>query len=249
MNDATDTFDRLLADEPPMTLVLDPVVIAGRGLRRRRFLAYRTGIALAGAAAVVTAAAVIPMVRAHDTANLLPGAPAPHALPQPPHAVHAETITDTQQKILDAIVGASPSRWQFEFGADDFDGDQGYDGVVDDGRGLTRLSVGISTATQIVHPCRDAEFRAGASCEERVQRDGSVLSLRGVAADGKVRTVTAVLTHPDGSGVNASSGNFTLDPATGGPKRDLRHVRRSAPPYTAEQLGDVVLAVDAALRG
>jgi hypothetical protein len=81
-----------------------------------------------------------------------------------------------------------------------------------------------------------------------------VLSLRDVVDFKGIQYVDVVLTHPDGTGVNAESGNFTIDwpppsVATAQQKKDMVHRSRSGPTYTVEQLGDVVLAVDGVLNG
>jgi hypothetical protein len=81
-----------------------------------------------------------------------------------------------------------------------------------------------------------------------------VLSLRDVIDSDGIKYIDVVLTHPDGGGVNAESGNFTIDwpppsVATAQQKRDMIHVSRPDPTYTVDQLGQVVLAVDRALNG
>lgn len=236
-------LDRLLLDEPPMTVDLDAVVAAGRRIRRRNRLGYAAG---AVAASVAVAGAFVTL-RPADPRPETPLAIAPLTSSSP-----GTELTARQRAIADAIVAASPDGWTFDFGADRWSS-EGLEGTVDDGAGPGRLVLGLSAGTLLRRPCLDAEHREGASCEERTLPGGSMVSIRGAAGGDGILTVVVTLTHPDGSGIVAASGNFTLTwplprAITAGDKRNLVHVTRPRPAYTPEQLAEVVLAVDRATR-
>ncbi len=252
MNDTIvrDTFDRVLADEPPLTLALDPVVAAGRRVRLRRRIAFG---GILGVAAFSAAGVVASVARTGGTTAVQAAPPMAPPRSAVTHLRVTQELTARQRAIVHAIESASPDGWTFELTADRWD-DLGVEATADDGSGPGRLMVGISTGTQILHPCRDDDFRRGATCTERTLADGSVLSLRGlVSASYGRRYVDVALTHPDGSGVNAESANFTFTwplPSTisSDAKDDLLHVSRANPTYTVEQLVDLVVAVDRAVR-
>jgi len=250
-------FDRLVTDEPTMALDLTPVLASGRRLRRRRrTLAVAGGLAVTWALA---AAVTVPVVLAHrdskpDRLTVAPLADTGARVPAV-KATDTAGLTSAQRRMLDAIQRASESGWTFEAGTDRWE-HLNLEGTVDDGLGAGRLMIGVSPSygSQQLHPCEDAEFRAGSFCTERELANGSVLSLRGVVDYRGIQYVDVALTHPDGSGVNAEAGNFIISwppPRflTAEEKKDLVHVTRSAPVYTVEQLGTVVVAVDEALRG
>jgi len=251
MTDATlrDHLDRLVDDEPALGLDLPAIVGEGRRLRRRRRLL--TGASgLAGAAAIAAAVAV-PLSMPHGSQDRLvltkPVRPAAAA------ASPEQALTPRQQRIADAIQAASPTGWTFELGADRWDGAVDVEGTADDGQGAGRLTVGLSTETgaQQVHPCTDQEFRAGVACHEQTLTDGSVLSVRDVVDYRGIEYTDVALTHPDGTGVIAESGNFVIPwplprVITSEQKRHLPQVTRDAPTYTPQLLAKVVLAVDRA---
>ncbi|HEU0129506.1 MAG TPA: hypothetical protein VFQ85_00765 [Mycobacteriales bacterium] len=264
MNDVRTTLDQALATEPPLVHRLDDVVAAGRAARRRR----RTMQAVGSVATVVAVAGVATLVaaRPQPVDRLTPAATAPTTAPATaPAATTGKPLTPRQQALADAIRNASPAGWTFQLSADRFTDDdaeglRGVEATADDGAGPGRLMIGLSTATQLLHPCRDSEFPQGASCVERALADGSVLTLRGQVdwrgpGTTPTSTVMAVLTHPDGSGIIAESGDFTITwPIRQGyytpeQKRATVHHSRSGPTYTVEQLADVVLAINAALAG
>ena len=111
-----------------------------------------------------------------------------------------------------AIRASSPSDFTLVLPAGDASSG-GIDGTADDGAGKGRISAGLSLGGQQVHPCTDPEFKAGATCVERVLPDGAVLSARGlVVAENGVTTYVVVITYPNGYGVNVEAGNFTMDP-------------------------------------
>lgn len=255
MNDLRTAFDRLLADEPPLTVLLDPVASRGATLRRRRRAYTACGVA----ASVAVAAAGIAFASrgpATDRLRPAPAAAAPAAqLPLP------TGLTPMQRRIATAVTTSSPAGWTFDFAADRWQAPTDLHTTVDDGAGAAAFSIGVMVGTgwtQLLHPCHDAEFAAGASCTERALAGGSVLSIRGLtrfSPENGYEGVTVVLTHPNGSGINAESGNYVVDDAKPGvrynapQKAALLHRSRPHPVYTADQLADVVLAVDSATAG
>jgi len=248
MTDASlrDHLDRLVDDEPALGLDLATIVGDGRRLRRRRRLL--AGASGAAAVAGVLAAVAIPLSlhSSGGTDRLRLAKPI-----QPAAAPAEQSLTPEQQRIADAIRAASPTTWTFELGADRWDGSADVEGTADDGAGAGRLSVGLSTepGAQQLHPCTDPEFRAGVGCHEQTLGDGSVLSVRDVVDYRGIEYTDVALTHPDGTGVIAESGNFVIpwplpQVLTPEQKRGLPHVSREAPTYTPEQLAKVVLSVD-----
>jgi hypothetical protein len=248
-------FDRVLSDEPAMHLQLGAVLMDGQRIRRRHRLAYAavaTTMTLAAAGAGI-AYATHRTRPARVTAVVTPFVPLAGSAARAPRTP-ASSLTAQQQAIAAAIRGASPAGWTFEMGADRWEGTS-VEGTADDGAGPGRLTVGISAgpdASQLLYPCRESEFAAGVSCTERVLPDGSVLSMRGAFTHDGITALEAVLTHPDGSGVMAESGNFTLTwpmprvVTSAEEKRNLVHRSRSGPTYTTDQLARVVMAVSAA---
>jgi hypothetical protein len=83
---------------------------------------------------------------------------------------------------------------------------------------------------------------------ERPLSNGDVLVLRAIVIDrGGMRTIDVVLIHPDGSGVAAETGNWTVTPQGGPVSQDelaSPEVTRADPLYTVEELGRLVLLVD-----
>lgn len=240
---------RLVTDEPPLGLTVGAVLQNGHRRRVRRRVAMAGSAA--GAAAVATLGAAALAGGAGSPSDQL--TVTPFALSGAAAGVTAAAqpgLTPDQQRVATAIASASPAGWTFDFAADRWDG-SGVEATADDGTGPGRLMVGISTADQLLHPCADAEFSAGATCTERALSDGSVLSMRGVVDARGTQYVDVVVTHPDGSGVMAESGNYVLNwppprVATPEQKQHLTHVTRNAPTYDADQLAKVVLAVDRA---
>lgn len=246
-----DRLGALVDDEPAFAVDLGDVLTAG-GRHRHRRRALAAGGALATTALAATAVAVPLLAGGSAPRDSL--AVAPFALSGVSGAATAVDRLDPQQRRLaEAIRSASPRGWTFDLGPDRWDGPN-VEATADDGGGAGRLMVGVSPApgTQLLHPCRDTEFAAGASCTETTLADGSVLSLRGVVDAHGVEYVDVTLTHPDGGGVMAEAGNFVIDwpppaVATAQQKRDLVHTTRARPVYTVDQLAAVVVAVDDAL--
>lgn len=285
--DVRQLFDRMVGHEPPLGLDAGAALHAGRRLRRRRQM--RTG--LVGVTAVVTVGAVgaglvvlpadddQPGTMTAETAEGVlpvaalssPGSPgaAPESAPQ------QEQLSRLGEQAMAAVRGASPAGWTFDLGeygeADGPGGGLMLDGTVDDGLGASRLLVALATqpGQQMLHPCGDADFTAGgAQCDETVLPDGSVLSVRGLTDWDGIRTVVVVLTHPDGTGVTAESGNFQLATPQEVAELAEEEARRQAetgelptpvtietpmeaarpdPAYTTEQLTAVVEAVATAI--
>ena len=256
MTDASlrERLDGLVADEPPLRIHLGDVVADGRRRRRR----HHAGRIVVGAISLgtVAAATAIPLALANQRNNsqqTLSIRPFAVTGAQLPAAVSSDAgLSAGQQRVADAIRSASPQGWSFDMSNDRWDG-LGVEATANDGTGPGRLMVGVSTGDQLVHPCQDSEFRAGASCTERTLADGSVLSLRGLIDYHGIEYIDVVLSHPDGSGVMAESGNFTIDwppprVITPEQKRHLDQVTRTDPTYSVEQLAKVVVQVDAATR-
>jgi hypothetical protein len=264
MNDVRSTLDLALASEPPLAHGLDDVVAAGRSVRRRR-RAVRVAGSVASVVAVVAVAGVVASgPRQPDRVTQPAAAPASASASSVAPSPAAPPLSPQQQVVADTIRAASPQGWTFELGRDRFVGTpervETVEATADDGAGPGRLMIGFSTATQLLHPCRDAEFARNATCVERALADGSVLTLRGVAqwqGAGAIPTTTVmvVLTHPDGSGIAAESGDYTITwpirPGKYTPeqKRALVHHSRTGPTYTVDQLADVVLALESAVSG
>lgn len=249
-NSLRERLERATAAEPALSVSLDDVLSGGRRARRRRRLTIAAATTLGTAAAVTAAVVLVSGPGQGRPARVV--AVTPFALTgSSPQSTTGDRLTADQRRIADAIRSSSPSGWTFALDADRWDG-SGVEATADDGAGPGRLMVGISSGSQQLHPCSDQEFRAGVACSERTLADGSVLSLRDVVDWHGVRYTDVVLTHPDGSGVLAESGNFVIDwplpkVVTPEEKKHLTHVTRPAPTYTVEQLADVVLAVNRAV--
>jgi hypothetical protein len=256
-NALRDHFERLVADEPGQPVSLEPVVTNGRRLRRRRRIGLVAGATTTSA--VLVAAVAVPLALSRDTTPVDTVAVTPFALTgaqaTAPRATTADDLTPTQRRIAGAIRDASPAGWTFQLDADRWDDLNGVEATADDGDGQGRLMIGISpgAGTQQLHPCLDPEFKAGVSCDDRVLPDGSVLSLRGLVDSHGIEYVDVTLTHPDGGGVMAESGNFVITwplprVVTADQKHHLIHRSRPAPTYTVDGLAKVVMAIDRALR-
>ncbi|MDT7654951.1 MAG: hypothetical protein QOI36_6357 [Pseudonocardiales bacterium] len=252
-----DQFDHLVSDEPTMGVALEPVVAAGRRMRRRRRTTHVIGAF--GTAALAATAIAVPLVAAqrhHAPTESLAVTPFAFAGASQPTSASGVDLTAEQQRIADAIRQASPDGWTFDLGSDRWDAALDVEATADDGVGPGRLMLSVATVpgNVQVHPCLDPEFKSGVSCTERTLADGSVLSMRGIVDWHGIQTIEVVLTHPDGTGVMAESGNFVIDwppPASGAvmsasAKQDLVHASRPDPTYTTEQLARVIVAVNRA---
>jgi hypothetical protein len=156
--------------------------------------------------------------------------------------------------MMRAIRDSSPAGVQFALESHRLDGDWSLDGNVDDGSGPGRLMVNVTVRPGMLeaHPCADAEFSGGAQCVERRLASGDLLALRGVLLDhAGLKTIEAVLVHPDGSGTGAEAGNFAMPPGGGtrggGGGATLQKSREDII-YSVDQLGALVRAVDEAAR-
>jgi hypothetical protein len=157
--------------------------------------------------------------------------------------------------MLEAIRDSSPRGWSFALKKDRLDGDWRLDGDVDDGSGPGRLYVSVTFRPGMVlaHPCADDQFRQGARCVEHSLPNGDLIALRDIVIDtGGMKTIDVTLVHPDGSGVGAEAGNWTIAPLASGAlsqsELPIPRVTRPDPLYTAEQLGQLVRAVDEKTR-
>lgn len=284
MNDQ-DTRDLLtlaLGPEPSYSPDIVTVLAQGGRLRRRRRVLTASSVAV-GTCAVVAAAMVAapaltrtasPAARtavAGTGGDVSASSEAPRAdSPAASVAQTAQAAAEARVKaaraaasaaidarIAAAIRDSSPASWTLDLkNADSSSG--GIDGTADDGQGKGQISVGISTGSQQIHPCSDPEFKSGLSCTERVLASGAVLSLRGLmVADNGAATYEVVITYPDGSGLNAEAGNYSLAelPTTRVTPQEKKalvagmvKVHRDAPTYSLSQLQAVALAVDAAIH-
>jgi hypothetical protein len=167
-----------------------------------------------------------------------------------------EPSTPGGRRILDALWAASPAGWTFELIDDD---DTRLVGTVDDGNGpgYTVVHAERQPGMLQLHPCQDPEFARGVECTETTLPDGSVLSRRAMDRYRDITSVHVVLTHPDGTGTGANSANIALThegPAQDGSAtiegqgRPNTVVTRAEPAYTLDQLTDIVVAVDLAMR-
>jgi hypothetical protein len=152
--------------------------------------------------------------------------------------------------MLDGIREQSPAGWQFTLRGDRLDGDWRLDGDADDGHGPGRLYIDVSVRPGmfVSHPCSDHEFSQGAPCIERPLPDGDMLVLRDIVIgpDG-MKTIEVVLIHPDGSGIGAEAGNWTLSSPSGQATRvglSTPRVTLPEPLYSVEELGRLVQRVD-----
>jgi hypothetical protein len=239
-------FEWLVADEPAMTLSVEPILAVGNRRARRRRVAVTTAtLGVTGLAVAVAVPVLTAEQPAHARADIAPAAVVLPGLEQ----------ADPQSPVIRAITSASPTGWTFDFPA--IDG-PGAEGTADDGAGPGRISVGVVTqpGNLQVHPCRDPEFAAGVRCSERALDDGSFLSLRSTTRWERQEWMAVVLSRPDGTGVMAESGNFTLPtdvPAVVSSAEEKKRVtavtvRRPHPTYALDQLAAVVISVDRATR-
>lgn len=238
MNDLKDAFDRLLADEPPASLALAPVVRAGRRGRVARRAAYGA----AGVAACLAAVAVAVPVLSPGPSRVEPQASSPAPVRQ---AVPA-SLTGERRAIAQAIVDTSPAGWTFDLGEDRWTRG-GVDATADDGKGAARLLVVAWQDVKPARPCADPLYVDGGVCtESRV--DGGVLSILEGTDQVGLPFVRATLAHDDGSGVIVEATSYTLTwplprAKTEAEKRALFNPSRSRPAYTPAQVGSLAVAV------
>ena len=157
--------------------------------------------------------------------------------------------------MVDAIRSSSPSGYTFSFTHDRLDGDWRLDGNADDGSGPGRLYVDVTArpGNFEADPCSDPEFVMGARCIDKPLSNGDLLVLRDIVVDpGGMKTIEVVLVHPDRSGIGSEAGNWRAPTLPSGPvgqgQLSSPEVTRSDPPYTVEELGRLVLAIDHRIR-
>ena len=283
--DVRQALHSLVADEPAMALRLDRVVHDGRALRlRRRSLRVGAPLALlamvgAGITWGLANPAAAPAAGARSssgpTRSALPTTELPTTeLPALTIAAQNAPLTyagrSTLRKkpsgagvgpVLAQVVRAqTPAGWTLDFAMEDWGDLNAADAQVTPADGSAPGHLSISATLQAgmltVHPCRDSEFRNGATCTETTRSDGSFLTIRGLTSGEPWRTILVSITRRNGTGTFAEAGNFILPPqpasgtlVTPEEKAALAaQVTRDAPPYTVDQLLAMVEAADAAVR-
>ena len=228
----------LITDEPPY--VLDPAGAAALGRRRR---ARHLALAGAGTAAAVAGSLVL------MTSG---GTPAPTSTLLQPGASPSRTVVP-EDRWLPIVRKFTPAEWTVDV-RDSSDDVLVAD--VDDGQGPSRLWVSLSPHPGSLqqHPCSDSEFVRGGKCEEKDLGDGRTLVTRELAEEDGFRSVTVIVVHRDGGGVDVSSHNATwpvLPAGTVFTSSDEKveatrgTVTRAMPLYDAQVLVELAKAVDA----
>jgi hypothetical protein len=228
-----------------------------RSAPRRPLPVARLGVA--ALALLVAAGGLIFAMRAFEKGEPAAGTSPPTMSPHPATEPGASTSPKPKQEsgmfgaMLEAIRDSSPAGWTFDLRNDRLDGDWRLDGDAEDGSGPGRLYVDVTFRAGMIlaHPCADHEYRQGGPCVEHA--NGDLLALRDVVVDpGGMKTIEVTLVHPDGSGVGAEAGNWTMAslPSGGVSQGSLPSpkVTRTDPLYTVEQLGRLVRAVDERTR-
>ncbi|HWL36864.1 MAG TPA: hypothetical protein VNQ77_11775 [Frankiaceae bacterium] len=192
MNDTRELFERVLADEPPLRLTVEPVVAAGRRVRRRRRMAY----AACSLSLVAVAAAGVPLLLS-DTAAVAPAGP----------VSFDPRLAAEERRIVEVISARSPAAVTYRIGPKRWDGDI-LDGTVDDGQGAVFLTV-VRLGGTTYRPCGTP----AATCSERRLDDGSVVTVR-LLWNGERRLRQAFLVRPDGTGVIVNTGNHARGAAS-----------------------------------
>jgi len=221
-------------------------------------------MAVAAFALLIAAAGLVVAIRAFQRPAPATGASPPaEETPRVPPSDTAPSPKPTSSPesalfaaMLDTIRASSPPGSSVALQRDRLEGDWRLVGDVDDGSGPGRLLVDVTfrPGMLVAHPCADAEFRQGGRCVERSLPGGDLLVLRDVVVDaGGMKTIDAVLVHPDRSGVGAEAGNWTIAALPKGTpinKSALStpRVTRTDPLYTVEQLGRLVRSVDERTR-
>ena len=267
-------FDALTRVRPPLPWPeLDDVPTGALPPRRER--SRRIGVALLALGIAVAGIAVAVMAFERSEPGTSPAThppsptaaapsptiagPAPTAGPTTPPASPpgmsgspAASPVGTFGAMIAGITESIPRTWDMHVTFDRLDGDWYIDGDVDDGSGPGRLLVNLTTRPNMLtaHPCDDSEFVQGGRCVERLLDDGSLLVLRDIVVDaGGMKTIEAVLIHPDRSGLGAEAGNWTIATLPDGSPANpdelpMPRVTRPEPLFTVEQLGRLLQAVD-----
>lgn len=188
------------------------------------------------------------------TATITPAEarPTASASSSPSASAQAKPIDPVFAVMTDVIRTSRPEA-TFELTPDRLDGSWILDGNLIDvlGRGRLYIVVTPRTGDLTARPCADPDFRQGGACAERFQSDGSRLVLRDRVTAAGVTTVLAIVIHRDRSGVTAESDDAAIDVEAplivdGDTPRLSR--TRPAPPYTARELAELVVAIDRRLQ-
>jgi hypothetical protein len=267
--DLRETLDRIPVDDPPYTVPVEAIVTAGRRAERRsRLLATVSAALICGTAMLAVVAFrtgrtdLEPRLPAGSPPSVATRSQAPAASSTPLSSrtgalgtVYYFPVPETGVfgAMLDAVRAVSPAGFSFEAGADTLGGEWRIDGNANDGRGPGRLFISVSRTGHgwMAHPCRDPEFADGVSCVERRLTDGSLLIRRGRSDHHGYQTIRASLIRENGVSVDAETGNYRVPippPAnvTSGPPAS--EITRDAPPYNANQLQQLVQALDRSVR-
>ena len=225
-------FDRILADEPPLSLTLDGVIARGHRVRRRRYATYAVS---AAAVAAVAAAGLTSTDRATGPVR-------PAATPSADAA-----LTPDQQAVARAIAEGSPAGWTFDLSADRWNA-YGVDGTVDDGTGPARLFVRLTENLYgfdgpMCVP--DYPDHVDETCDVTTVEDGEI-RLREHSESGR-SYVEGSFVRP-GLAVYVLTGNHTVDWPRPEDAMPTEHVTRERSPYTAEQLTRLLAAIARAAR-
>lgn len=231
MNDTRELFERVLADEPPLRLTVEPVVAAGRRVRRRRRVAY----AACSLSLVAVAAAGVPLLL-RDTAAVAPLRP-----------VESDpALTPDQRRVARTIVDGSPGRLTFEMEPDAWTG-IAVAAVAGDEGGQGRVSVMPHLPDSSDLPCAVAgRGHSDAVCAEVTLQDGSVVS---IATVGNRMEVHGTLERPDGTGILVRTLNYMTEfPRPWNSTAPPRTLIRDEPLYTQNELVRLLRALDPVFR-
>jgi hypothetical protein len=182
-------------------------------------------------ALLVAAGGIFAVTRAFDRGTRVGqfGSPEPSLTGSPSEAPPGGVF----RAMYDAVQASSPSGWTFSFQYGQVGGDWIIDGYVDDGSGPGRLHVDVSTQPGGVdfHACYDQESPTGAQCSTYYLVDNGALEPNSTTVPDGTKTLEVGLVDPHRSGIVAEA-----------------DVTRDQPLYTADQLGELLQAVDRAVQ-
>jgi hypothetical protein len=144
--------------------------------------------------------------------------------------------------MINAITAHRPT-YRFRFTPDRLDGDWRLEAEADDGTGPGRLFVDLTmkAGNLTANPCTDTDYVQGGRCVLRFLANGDRLARRGLVEANGTQTVVVALIHPDRSGITAEASNIRI-------LGRAVQVSRTDPPYSVNDLAELVIAIDDALR-